>query len=406
MPFEAGGDVVGPSAAKDRSARRRRTSGTERGGRGGRPIRDGLRGGGVRQTLTAEWDPAGGSTACAPGGREVGAALAGRPFFSVVVPTHRRVGPLRRAIDSALAQTYADFEIVVSDDEDPPGAAWSMLASSPRPDARIRPVRNLAPHGQVPNTNNGIREARGRWVKLLHDDDVLHPDCLERFHEAIGLLPEGHGVRLASCRHDAVGLDGRVDRWRPDRSTPPLEWLSRRDAALAMFLFEDTGSSLPSCLCLDRDWLVANDLWMEEDANFVSSVDSLWSLRLASAGDKLIINRALVSKTEQGQSITAATNDALLDAELDRLKELQWLAIPEERRPVSVRAMQRAVRIRRAVHRLVKRRRIGEALTLLGDTWDVRAWTLAGRNVFARRWPRYFRQTKLTAIAPVDGSVR
>lgn len=326
--------------------------------------------------------------------------MAGRPFFSVVIPTHRRVGPLRRAIDSVLAQAYADYEIVVSDDEDPPGDTWSMLTSSPRPDTRIRPVRNRVPHGQVPNTNNGIRESRGRWVKLLHDDDVLHPDCLERFHEAIGLLPEGHGVRLASCRHDAVGLDGRVRRWRTDHSTPPFQLLSRRDAARAMFLFEDTGSSLPSCLCLDRDWLVANDLWMEEDANFVSSVDSLWSLRLASAGDKLIINRALVSKTEQGQSITAGLGDSSLDAELDRLKELQWLAIPEESRSVSVRAMQRAVRIHRAVHRVVKRRRIGEALELLKDTWDVRAWALAGRNVLARRWPRYFRQTKLTAIEP------
>ena len=46
-------------------------------------------------------------------------------------------------------------------------------------DARIRPIMNGDPHGQCPNHNTALKLARGEWIKILHDDDVLKPNCLE-----------------------------------------------------------------------------------------------------------------------------------------------------------------------------------------------------------------------------------
>jgi glycosyltransferase involved in cell wall biosynthesis len=81
--------------------------------------------------------------------------------------------------ESVFTQTFVDWEIVVSDDETPSGEAWSFLNSLARADARIRAIKNDGPHGAVSNHNLALRASCGEWIKPLHDDDVLKPNCLE-----------------------------------------------------------------------------------------------------------------------------------------------------------------------------------------------------------------------------------
>src|SRR5690606_15096060 len=64
------------------------------------------------------------------------------PFITVAIPTFHRVELLTRAVESVLAQTYADWELVVSDEEEGEGEAWLYLQSISRHDPRIRPVKN------------------------------------------------------------------------------------------------------------------------------------------------------------------------------------------------------------------------------------------------------------------------
>ncbi len=317
------------------------------------------------------------------------------PFFSVAIPTHRRTSLLHEAIGSVLAQSFQDFEIVVSDDEDPPGETWALLEALSRQDPRIRPIQNPAPHGQVSNTNNAIRACRGTWVKLLHDDDSLYPNCLAAFRDALAHLPPESEVLLASCRCDEARLDGSVRRWQRRPGQPPAEILPQRYAALAMYLHEDVGSSLPSCLCLDRARLVANDAWMPKHSDFRSSVDSHWAVVLGTAGDKLILNHSLVTKREEAVSVTGELSDQSLDRETEILREIQWQAIPADLPAPPLHVAQQAHRLRRAAHRLIKRRKPLEAARLLIRCWDPRAWwlfiatLLAGRGPFpARRTPR------------------
>src|SRR5580693_2274528 len=101
------------------------------------------------------------------------------PFITVAIPTYRRLPILRRAVESVCAQTFTDWEIVISDDETPPGETWKFLETLSASDARIRPIMNGSPHGQCPNHNTALKRARGEWIKILHDDDVLKPNCLE-----------------------------------------------------------------------------------------------------------------------------------------------------------------------------------------------------------------------------------
>lgn len=51
-------------------------------------------------------------------------------LISVAIPTYRRLPMLRRAIESVFAQTYADWEVVISDDEAPSGETWDFSRSA------------------------------------------------------------------------------------------------------------------------------------------------------------------------------------------------------------------------------------------------------------------------------------
>lgn len=324
------------------------------------------------------------------GDGEAGAdAERGQPFFSVVIPTFRRPKLLREAVESVLGQTCGDFEVVVSDDEDPPGEAWAMLQEFSERDNRIRAVRNHGPRGQVHNTNNAIREATGVWIKPLHDDDILYPRCLESFFQCLR-RPSSEGISLACCRSDLIRLSGDVKPWRPRCRRPAVEVVTRRNVVLAMYLQEDIGSSIPSCICVHRAGLLKNEAWMPQHPDLFSSVDSHWALVLGTLGHRLVINAALVGKREEPASVTANTSDEALDREQIIIRQLQFPKIAKDLRPPSLPVVIQSLALRRAAHRLFKRRRPMEALRLALKARHPAAWLLTARSALSARWPDLF----------------
>ncbi len=99
------------------------------------------------------------------------------PVISVCVPTYRGAPYLRAAIDSVLAQTFADFELVVIDDNSPDETSEIVASCG---DKRIRYLRNSTNLGPEGNWNRCREEARGTYFKLMPQDDLLAPDCLAR----------------------------------------------------------------------------------------------------------------------------------------------------------------------------------------------------------------------------------
>jgi glycosyltransferase involved in cell wall biosynthesis len=107
---------------------------------------------------------------------------------SVVVPVYNRRELVRGAIESVLAQTRRDWELILVDDasDDDPGSVLSEYR-----DDRLRSVRRSKNGGVSAAQNTGLDAATGRYVAFLHSDDVWRPERLARL---VPVLDEGSVV--------------------------------------------------------------------------------------------------------------------------------------------------------------------------------------------------------------------
>lgn len=101
-----------------------------------------------------------------------------RPSVSVCIPTYKRPQALRQALQSVIEQDYAPIEILVGDDS--PDAASEPIVEQARNTTAV-PIhyeRHEPRLGQNANVERLFSGARGEYLILLHDDDILSPDAI------------------------------------------------------------------------------------------------------------------------------------------------------------------------------------------------------------------------------------
>jgi glycosyltransferase involved in cell wall biosynthesis len=126
--------------------------------------------------------------------------MASIPSITVVVPAHNAAGTIKRALESALAQTHPADEIVVVDDAS--GDATAVVALS-CPGVRLLHLGER--RGAAAARNVGIDAANGAWIAFLDADDVWRPQKLEK------QIAEAHDDScLVFCASEEFGCDGRL----------------------------------------------------------------------------------------------------------------------------------------------------------------------------------------------------
>lgn len=101
------------------------------------------------------------------------------PRISVIIPAFDAENFIQAALESALAQTLRDIEIIVVDDVSRDRTAAIVAAVAERDD-RVRLIRQERNGGPSVARNAGIAAASGEWIALLDADDAYEPDRLER----------------------------------------------------------------------------------------------------------------------------------------------------------------------------------------------------------------------------------
>lgn len=137
----------------------------------------------------------------------------GGPRVSVVMPVYNGGRYLRECLDSLLAQTFADFEVVAVDDGSTDDST-EVLSEYAARDARVRLVRHDVNRGHHVASTRAMREARGGLLARQDQDDVASPDRLARSVEFLDAHPE---VGLLASAYRAPGPGGG---WRT--RCPPL----------------------------------------------------------------------------------------------------------------------------------------------------------------------------------------
>ncbi|MGE3274097.1 MAG: glycosyltransferase family 2 protein [Vicinamibacterales bacterium] len=119
------------------------------------------------------------------------------PAVSVVMTAHNRERYIAGAIESVLAQTFDDLELIVCDDGSSDRTVEIAEAYAAQ-DPRVRVVRNPANLGDYPNRNHAATFARGRYLKYHDSDDVMYPHCLSVMHGMLDAEPSAGFALSAS----------------------------------------------------------------------------------------------------------------------------------------------------------------------------------------------------------------
>ena len=98
-------------------------------------------------------------------------------LVSIIMPSYNTARFISETIESVLAQTYTNWELIIVDDCSTDNTDEVVAAFS---DERIRYLKNEKNSGAAVSRNYALREARGRWIAFLDSDDLWHPEKLEK----------------------------------------------------------------------------------------------------------------------------------------------------------------------------------------------------------------------------------
>lgn len=104
------------------------------------------------------------------------------PYFSIIIPVYNREKRIAKAINSILAQTFTDFEIICIDDASSDNTQKVIKGII---DQRIHHFRNEKNLERCISRNIGIEKAKGKYICFLDSDDYHLPDHLSSLYDLI-----------------------------------------------------------------------------------------------------------------------------------------------------------------------------------------------------------------------------
>jgi glycosyltransferase involved in cell wall biosynthesis len=138
-----------------------------------------------------------------------------RPRVSIGLPVYNGEEYLRKCLNSILAQTYQDFELIISDNASLDGTEAICREYASR-DSRIRYYRNSENLGANPNFNRTVELAQGDYFKWMAYDDILAPTYLAR---CVEVLEQNPTVVLCHTQTVFIDRDGDVIPYHPQKSS-------------------------------------------------------------------------------------------------------------------------------------------------------------------------------------------
>ncbi len=182
------------------------------------------------------------------------------PKVSVVMPVYNSAKYLSDAIDSVLAQTFTDWEMLIINEFGSNDGSAEIVSEYSQKDKRIKLVQNDIRLGLGESLNKGFKLAVGEYIARLDADDLAHPT---RFEQQVSLMDKMRNIGVCGTYQHHFGKD--------------VDWVHKTpttiDQCRSSFLF---GCDIcHSTLMIRRDIFIKNDLFY--DNNFLAEDFELWT---------------------------------------------------------------------------------------------------------------------------------
>lgn len=139
------------------------------------------------------------------------------PLVSVIIPTYKRTDYLKLTLQSVLNQTFKDFEIIVVDDGTPNDDNLFLCQTF----YKVKYIKIENSGGPAKPRNVGIRQAKGKYIAFVDDDDLWLTDKLEK---QVAILENNPDFDLIHCCCQVIdenGIEGNTIIGRP--GTPEVK---------------------------------------------------------------------------------------------------------------------------------------------------------------------------------------
>jgi succinoglycan biosynthesis protein ExoO len=253
------------------------------------------------------------------------------PRVSVIVPAYNASGFLVRALNSALAQTMPDLEVIVVDDGSRDTTLPMARAIAAR-DPRVRVLHNEQNLGMYPTYNRAIDAAKGEWIAALDADDVWLPERLERLLEVADTedlvsddqlmlsAPSSRGGRLKMAsllsRHGLIMTEprrlGKLEFISHDLGL--LKPLIRTSFLRQLGLRYDADLKIGADFLLYFEFLFAGARWLQLPAGYYL----YWTHGENTSSDTLEISKDVAKVTDRLLRDPLVAKDPVLVAALER----------------------------------------------------------------------------------------
>lgn len=233
------------------------------------------------------------------------------PLVSILIPTYNRAEYLEAAIESALAQTYSNFELIIHDDASTDNTSQILRPFRSHP--RVRIIRTARNHGMIGGWNYLQAQANGEYLKFLASDDLLEPDCLTLLVRAALKHPQ---TALVTCQRRFINSEGQLIKLMrfaaQDTIVPGIE-----HARLILSALRENKIGEPTAVLYPRKLV---ELAGGYDPDFTQFADFEYWLRLLQFGDLVYLDQPLCSfRLHEGSSTSSVIREGKFIPEIFRL---------------------------------------------------------------------------------------
>lgn len=216
-----------------------------------------------------------------------------KPTISVLMPVYNGEKYLHEAISSVLGQTFADFELIICDDNSDDSTEKIVKAFS---DPRIKYSKNQTRLGLAENRNTTLIKALGSYIAILDADDVALPS---RLQTQLNFLETHNEYVLCASQAEVISSTGAVlAHWYF-----PLDSRALQARFYVQFPFVHSSLMMRSSCIQKRKITYDPKFSPAEDYHFVS--------QLLSMGKMSVINTTLVKYRLHDQNMSKKSNDVV-----------------------------------------------------------------------------------------------